>query len=517
MIASPMWLLGLVPWAAVAAYALRTGGAVRAIPFVDLWRDAATGPPAADRTRWRLSGGVLWALAAAAAGIAAAAGLTRGTPPGDVATVVFDRSVRREWPGGDGVVDGAVDRVRRLVGRRAVVLVPVPAWAATGDGWAAQARDAPPAAVETGVAVDAAVARALRGGGRGPVVVVTGHEPLADDPRVIRVAPPAGAGGVGIHALALRVGPVPQVMVRVVNRSDRRTGTVRVTSGSVDVTRPVPLPGSGAVADLFVDLPGRLADTVGVTLDATQVDGRAWLTADRTNAAATAAVALPEPVRRVVRVINRAEGAAETGGAIVTGDPLAADQAGVCVVPGLADAGGGETVVTAHPVTADVVHWTGGGAPVPAGMTVLARVGGRPVVAVRDGPARQVWVDPDVAEWSRTADWVVFFDNALQWVGGGRAAYAASGPRTLGAGWDLVEGGPAPAGVAAGWWPGVYQSADGRRTAVDAGRAAGPLPPAAEPVAPAGVSLGPAGGVAAVGCLLAAAMAWPRGERRRGS
>ena len=140
------------------------------------------------------------------------------------------------------------------------------------------------------------------------------------------------------------------------------------------------------------------------------------------------------------------------------------------------------------------------------------------MVAVRDGPPRQVWADVDVRRWSTMVDWVVFLADAVRWVGPDRAEWTAGEPRRLDGSWTRVAGSPAAAGVEPGLWPGVYRSADGRVAAVNAAPAGavgttsgrGPSVEAFDRVRP----LGGWCGLAAAGCLAAAAAGWPSSRGR---
>jgi hypothetical protein len=148
---------------------------------------------------------------------------------------------------------------------------------------------------------------------------------------------------------------------------------------------------------------------------------------------------------------------------------------------------------------------------------------------VREAPARQVWVGIEADPWPRTADYVVFWGNVFDWVGGGEAQFAAHAAAALGPGWRAVEQAEvaavrtSPAAVEeAGLWPGLYErTEDGLRRAVNAGEVRFPS------TAPqdwrqrlsevvtrharrAARPLGPAALLAATACAASAAVLWRR-------
>ena len=512
------WLWGLLPWAAVAGYLLTTAGRTAAVPHLDLWRGAAEVSRRAMRVRRRRPPAwVVAGLLAVVATIVGAAGPRRsGGAGGRAAVVVLDRGVTMAGRAGEPAFRGVVDRAAGLLGGRAAAFVAVPPvdGGRSGD-WAAVARAAPPTGVDTGPALAAVVGELLRAGGTSPVLVLTDRAELSGDPRVVRVGPTVSDGGVGILDLAAGAGPRPQVMVRVANRSGRPAVHLRVESGSAAVERDVPTVGT-VPATLFVDLPS-LGPTVAAVVDPATVDGRAWLAVGHAPPRATATPGVPPAVGRLVAVFDEQEGSAGGGANVVVTDrALAADQAGVWVVPSTAAVGSavGSAVVRDDAVTAGVTGWAGGGAAVPAGYAVVVTVDGRPTVAVRTaGAVRQVWANVDVEAWSRSADWVVFLANALRWAGGGATAYAAEAPHRLGDDWHRVAGEP-PAGEVVGWWPGLFRSDDGRTVAINAAGGVGTAAVGGSvmPIVTTGGSGTAVGAVIALGLLAAAAAAWPRGR-----
>src|SRR5438128_2615151 len=92
--AAPMFLLGLVPWAAVAVWLLLGQRQTSAVPFLDLWQATPDAPPRARRHVHLPPLAILAALAAMLLAICAAARpVWRSTRAGRMVTVVLDRGV----------------------------------------------------------------------------------------------------------------------------------------------------------------------------------------------------------------------------------------------------------------------------------------------------------------------------------------------------------------------------------------------------------------------------------------
>ena len=87
----------------------------------------------------------------------------------------------------------------------------------------------------------------------------------------------------------------------------------------------------------------------------------------------------------------------------------------------------------------------------PAGFKPLVSNAGIAVVAVREKPARQIWVNADFGDWEKTPDFVIFFANAFDWLGGDN--------------WRFTSADQLPPGVT---WPGIYQDSAGKQIAVNA-------------------------------------------------
>ncbi len=517
--ASPTWSLSLLAWAGAVLYLLVRVRRPVDIPNVWLWRTTAVASQQGGARRVPLAGVVL-ALVGAMGAILAAAQPFLGGGGAGVARVVLDRGVTS---GGGRPFRGMVDRAKALVGGAPVQLVRVPAMGGSGAAWGDVAARTPPVAGDTGAAINTTVASLLGEPGEAAIVVLTDRVLAVSDPRVALIRPSEALGGVGIVAMAARERPVPQVMLRLVNRSASTTAAVRVSTGAATFERAVKLPATGGSVDVFVDVRS-FGTAVTAAVDDGVADGRASLVQQGSSIEIEAAAGVPTAVGRMAEVFNSGVQDGPRSRAVVSDRPLPVNQAGVWVANGGAaiEAESITARVTSHPVTDGVVDWIGEGGTPPPGFVPLVLRGARALAAVREGPPRQVWVDVDVAKTSASVDWVVLLANAFRWVGGDDRHYTSEPPRRLDDGWQRVDGGPAPAGVEPGLWPGVYRSGDGQTIAINAAHGPTATFKATEAttaplgvVTPEGRPFGDVFAIGAIACLGVGAAVWP-GRRGRG-
>jgi hypothetical protein len=239
--------------------------------------------------------------------------------------------------------------------------------------------------------------------------------------------------------------------------------------------------------------------------DDVPADNRAWLVRERS----WPRIEPAGPVGELQRAIDvyRAVRPAGEGGTTVrvwTGKaPPEPTLAGVVVRPGPgfhATTTARPTRVAPPPVTEPVPTWPSldlpafDAAPPGTDWTPVLWAGERPLVAVRESPARQVWVALDTDGWSNRPEYVVFWTAVFDWVGQGSETYAAHSLAELAPDWQRL---PVPAGSARAPGqtastteadydpaPGVYRRSDG---ALRAFNAVSPRPPgaASKPSAPA--------------------------------
>jgi hypothetical protein len=496
--ASPVWLLGLLPWAVVTLYLLPGRGTPAVVPFLGLWRGSVA---ISKRTARRWPGvGVFFALIALLLVILAAAEPAwrgRGMGDGEI-SIVLDRGATMALPSVSSKAFRNVIQRVGVTGERAKVhLIPVPGEpiATTGAAWAKTAEAMQPTAVR--VQLDQVVADQMQKT-RGPVLVLSDQHLGLTDKRIVQIFPETVAGTVAITSIGARPLPHPQVMVRLENHSDLRSVSVAVRSGKVTVQRDVLFPTSGQATDQFFDLP-RLDETIEARVELDH-QRSPWLTAYLARQSRGVRVALDpavdDAVRRLAEIYGKDRPAdANAQQILISTHP--AEQAGICIVES-SDGKTESSVVLPHEVTRNVRSWPAvGAAKMPEGFAPIVSSASDVTVAVRDGSARQVWINADLREWEKTPDFVVFFANALEWVGGNEQQYTSVLP-SLGR-----ES------------PGLYTLADGKQTAVNAGEF--PTPSSVTNHTSAsdqfesggqGISLSAPTIFAALVCLLIAAIFW---------
>ena len=302
--------------------------------------------------------------------------------------------------------------------------------------------------------------------------------PPSPPPRIATTGPstpPSRPSNVAITRVAAIDRPRAQLMVTVRNDSELAAARLEVRSGETAVGQDLSLPPRSQQRSYFIDLP-----TLAEKLEVTLADHHATLTRESLPAKVEVRGDVPPEVRRVAEAYSHARPAGEEGSIVAI--PSAGSEPGVIVAAGEFSTGELRAPqVTDHPVTDHVdfaalsTAWVSATDPGGDGWTVLVSSEGRPLVAVRESPARQVWIGFHSPDFARTPAFVVLWTNVLDWVGGtGETHYVAtlSPPESI-----------APA-----------------------------KPQAAAAGAPEfDVDVAPAVALAALFCLFFAALRWPRG------
>ena len=275
--------------------------------------------------------------------------------------------------------------------------------------------------------VHGALARTTR------AVYVATDAPLpVADPRVVRLSPTLPLIDIGIDHFAITDGPPPQAMVRVVNHSTQHTATLIVDQTSV----PIELPARGNSRNYFVTLPhvGDIATARIDVADDIVADDFAYLVRGHAGDVISVQAPISDALARMIDVYARHRRVGPGHGSIlVVSDATQTQGPAVVVPPGelrALPADAKLSVDASSPVTRDV-DWNAVAvvarvATLPAGAwRPVVSSGGRPLVAVRDSP-RAVWIAIYDAEWSKRADYVIFWTNVFDWIGGGSAGFEAS-------------------------------------------------------------------------------------------
>src|SRR5688500_16089804 len=363
--ASPVWLaLLLPPWALVAAWLMWSRRGERTdVPFLALWRGRAEESPREKREFRPPPIAVVAALAATLLAILAAARPGFETPlDGPHITIILDRGLtmsvgeRRAE-----VVKAANPEIQQAFGLGPTSFVAVP------DGtvdetdrsdWLDPARSLPPTQQHTAEAVQVAVTQALAKM-HGPVVVLSDQK-LAENQRVVQIAPTKRLRNVGIVRFVVRESPEPQAMVTVANFSDRERATLRVRSGDRTVVeRAIELPRAiGGEASFFVDLPSPQSPATAELQvdDDIALDNVARAKRQRSFPAIEVRSSVPPEVRRVAEAYGKARspGEGRVRIAISGADQVPGDVPVAIVANSPSDSFAGAVHIAAHPVSARV-------------------------------------------------------------------------------------------------------------------------------------------------------------------
>src|SRR5688572_7833802 len=217
--ASPIWLaLLLPPWVALAVWLIWSRRGERTdVPFLALWRGVGENSPR-EKREFRLPPvALVAAMAAALLAILAAARprvLVGSGGAAPLVTVILDHGITMS--AGDRQAD-VIHRARTAMletfrdGPVDLIFVPDGKIArAERSSWASSALRALPTQEQTAEAVQLAVRQALARTD-GPVVVLSDHA-IADDPRIVQIAPSKPLHNVAIAKFVVRETPKPQAM-----------------------------------------------------------------------------------------------------------------------------------------------------------------------------------------------------------------------------------------------------------------------------------------------------------------
>jgi hypothetical protein len=536
IVASPIWLIGLAPWAAAVLYLLWGRRRRQTVPFLPLWRGIESRriarslmapPPLA----------LVLALVALLASIVAAARpmLLKGRGVGDEpVTIVIDRGLtmsatshgeprfvelaRRVAPqlrrdAGDGpvrLVDAIGDEVRLT----------------TRSRWADEVAALAPTARVDHERVEAWTRQRMRRGD-GVIIVLTDRPVGLEDAKVVEVMPDAPLNDVGIVALAAREAPTGaeglpaspstrpapggdlrasaspstqpapgQVMVSIRNDASARAITLRIITGQRTVEREVNLPPRGSVRE-FVDMRGLGEQVEAELIDAADdlaADDQAFAAREAAWPAITAGVVIPPELRRMVDVYQRRRPPRDDSRRIAivgSWEALPTGQSAVALSGGGRVMGDGdvdqshENILLRYPVDFHPIAKVAAVSdhpPTGDGWETALRIGARPAIMIRRRPVRQAWIGLDVQSWAAMPAYVMFWTDVFNWLGGDDAGEYVSYPLSQWTPewtpeWTLITG-TVPV-HAAGTWPGFYQRGDAKR-AFNLDPFTLPKPPAAQ-------------------------------------
>ncbi len=476
---SPLWLLALLPWAAVAVWLLIGQRRDVNVPFLWLWRGPLARPNRARSFRrppvWLIAILLCILLAIVASAkpkftfpnasddapvhIMVDTGLTMppqryrelGRQVGDILLETL----------GDGPVELEAITTRQIISTRRGRLA---------DAIAAL----PPTALDTRPMLASAVAQTAQ---RAPwTLVLTDQSIDPSNASIIRIAPESPLENISITALAASDAVHPQLMISIRNQSSHQEGELVIRADSDELRRSIQLPARGLRENYFVDLdtmPGTIVAQLNPS-DDIPADNVAWLTRETDWPTIEVRAGVSVALTRMIDTYRRLRpAAAGSPRVIIVHDPadLPPDDPAVVVVAEDARTvavSGGVSMLT-HPLTAGLTSMSleesAESAP-PEGWTPVLTAGDRTLVAVRDASPRRVWVGIPSRAWSQSSEFVIFWTNTLTWLAGGGQAYASHPPMRLPDAWRAIEPSNRPDQTPVALWPGLYQRNDGALRAV---------------------------------------------------
>ncbi|WP_428939347.1 BatA domain-containing protein [Fontivita pretiosa] len=449
--ASPLWLLGLIAWAGVALWLLTGKRQRQAVPFVDLWRGPLSSPRARAAMHVPPSPVILLLLATVVAILAAGQPhLRTGAANTAVSlTIIVDRGLTmsargQSRPRWQELLIATRDPILQHFGRGPVRLLLVPDTTPVESDrarWADVALAAESSSRDTRDLLPQVLRRELRFAA-GPVIVLSDLPLDLNDDRLVQIAPETSASNVGIVMVSAnatasagsRYPPAAQIMARVRNDSSFSQATLRVLGEGISVTQPITLPPAGQEENYFIDVPDAAKIEIAIdtpTPDSQPIDNHATLWRTRSWPIVQGSGELPPEVLRMIQVYQRVRPAGEGSTRVAVSADSVDGPAVIVGGDGQSLGAWPEVRVEDHPVTRDV-DWPAALAgasvarlPGEAGWHPLVMAGERAVIAVRQTPARQVWIGLSSDRWPRSTDFVVFWTNALDWAGQGQELYRA--------------------------------------------------------------------------------------------
>lgn len=490
---SPFWLATLAPFAAVVAYLLWGRRREAGVPFLDLWAGPAKVPRPRRRFAWPPVALVLAILAVLLAVLGAARPAVHDDTRGAPVTIIVDRGATMSADMRFVQSARAAREAMMQFGDSTpvqLVVVPGNSVERTDVGrWLSSVRQRSPTAVDVSAALRSIVARRLLEAA-GPVVVISDRGLGTVHERLVQIMPARAVENAGIVLVAARELPRAQVMVRVGNGTAQSQAQLRVVTAGREVVQTIHLPGGDSTRDYFIDCDS-LGEVVRSELrlpggDDFGGDDAAWLVREGSRPRIEPRGPLPAELRRMIDVYASSRPPTADGPRVVVTSDLAElspGSTGVVVAEGPDVVHAPVASVTPHPVTRDT-RWKFREpvqlAVAPAGWSPVVIVGGRVAAAVRESPSRQVWVGIESDEWPRTPEYVVFWGNVFDWLGGADVRFVSHPAGRLSGAWEAIEspegwrGNPpdTPPGFVdePGFWPGLYRRReDGALRALNAG------------------------------------------------
>lgn len=430
---SPWWLLVVAPWLAVLVWILTGRYESSTVPFLHLWK----GPqPILSRARasWnRPPIAILLLLLAALLGIFAAArpGVVGfGQPAGEKIAIIIDRGMTMTVRvNGQPRWKELASRIQLILkehfGNGPVDLILLPdghVLESSREAWVHDSDANEPEPRDTRAQLSATISRALADASNHALIVLTDQPIAPDNSRLIQIAPENQPSNIGIVAVEMRRDPYSQAMLRIRNDSPLTSTAVSVAGESATIS----LPARGEEKNYFFNVPRMDAPlTIQLTTDDDlPIDNSVVFHPAKSGARVEAAGEISPTVVRMISTYNKVRQG--TGEVVRVGEQFSSNLGpAVFVAHDLSPANATNiqadlTEIFAHltwPAESFAGFRVSDSSP-GDGWTVIARAGGKPIVATRTSPARQVWVGFDSDTFSHSPEFVIFWTNVFDWTGG---------------------------------------------------------------------------------------------------
>lgn len=439
---APLWLIGLLPWAILVLWLLSGRREAQAVPFLELWpADQTTIPRNPRRSILRPPFWLVLMLLAILIAIGGAARPRITLLPytiGPSVTIILDRGMSMT------AQTNGQPRWRQIVqalrfplqsrfgmGDTRLILLPENQTIDTNrPSWAVFANDSEPARADTREMLAPAISRELHRTD-GLIFVLTDQKLSIDDPRVIQVPPMGGASNVGIVSAGIATAPSVSVLVRLRNDSDRRSAELRVGGAA---SQSIELPARGEERSYFVEL-DQPSKSISIDLspaDDQPLDNHAELIQQTAWPIPEGQGDLPAEVTRLIESYAkvRRPTAGISSVVAITQDRSTTGRS-IIAPPSTLPIGTGPLMLSDHPITRHI-DWEKAlqiatVQPAPPGWLPLVMAGGQPILAIRESPARQVWIGIASPTFAMSTDFVILWTSALDWTGQGGQAYQFRG------------------------------------------------------------------------------------------
>lgn len=425
MFLAPLWLAALLPWVGLVFWVMLGLNDRAGVPFLKLWdrNDPLARPRRALR---RPPVAVLLVLLAALAAVIGAARPTIeiGNAVGTI-NVVVDRGAGRA-----ALSEAARQFDERFASRTGIARISYVPFLPGESVRLDQVADLARRTVTTGRDTSADLAQALteRQQTQDPVVLLTDRA-MDTSGRLLVLSPSKRVGNVVIEHVGINANEPARVLIRVYNRSILTSCKLVFRTATQTTERLITLPTPSSATD-FIEVVPALREWLEVRLVVDDDDARdnvAYITRETSWPHVEARSAVSSMLQRMIAVYNRERpaGARAKRVAVVEGntEPQAGEATVVVARPeNAAASASGELVIDPGLPLGKDVDWETvvqgvKVAALPAGWRPAVSIGGQAIVAVREMPARQVWVGFEPTAWATRADFVVFFAAAFDWAG----------------------------------------------------------------------------------------------------